>query len=460
MAGKLCIFKLSVPIPDKGMKDGDVAGLAALNGDSGVLSIIKEGKKTYLIFAEVKLRKNDRYGNPAAFVTGKKQEKRSREKQQDHPPVVLQKRGYAPAFIFHSSAAFLPGSPIPHPDNLPAINHINGNILDCSVENLEWVTHKQNSEHGVLMGLYSMGDNNPVTKIPDQIVRQICYDFQRGKGIKYVAKKYGINKHTAASIKHGNARKHISRDFDLSKAGNDTPHDEDHHLSKINNKTTHAICRDLEAGMSVPAVARKYNTTIGIVEHIKEGNTHWHIARHYNVGNSKPDKFRTIPDEVFFEVVERLKRGETNIAIADAMSDKGISRRYVDNVRNRYIRPDDTKDIVFPTVYKGPLSEETLRKTADLIMDGYSNVEIGKKLADEGMTRQMANAIRTHRAYTDMFRDYDFPETKIKRNVGLDKKRKDEARKKRYAKMMEQIANGGNLVIKLEGVRCNKVRKK
>ncbi len=28
----------------------------------------------YLIFAEVKLRKNDRYGNPAAFVTGKKQE--------------------------------------------------------------------------------------------------------------------------------------------------------------------------------------------------------------------------------------------------------------------------------------------------------------------------------------------------------------------------------------------------
>ena len=349
---------------------------------------------------------------------------------------------------------------IPNPDNLPAINHINGNILDCSVENLEWVTHKQNSEHAVLMGLYSMGDNNPVTKIPDQIVRQICYDFQRGKGIKYVAKKYGINKHTAASIKHGNARKHISRDFDLSKAGNDTPHDEDHHLSKINNKTTHAICRDLEAGMSVPAVARKYNTTIGIVEHIKEGNTHWHIARHYNVGNSKPDKFRTIPDEVFFEVVERLKRGETNIAIADAMSDKGISRRYVDNVRNRYIRPDDTKDIVFPTVYKGPLSEETLRKTADLIMDGYSNVEIGKKLADEGMTRQMANAIRTHRAYTDMFRDYDFPETKIKRNVGLDKKRKDEARKKRYAKMMEQIANGGNLVIKLEGVRCNKVRKK
>lgn len=349
---------------------------------------------------------------------------------------------------------------IPNPDNLPAINHINGNILDCSVENLEWVTQKQNSEHAVLMGLYCTGDDNPVTKIPDAVVRQICYDFHRGKGIKYVSKKYGINKHTASSIKNGNIRKNISSGFNLNNAESDVAHDEDHYNAKISNITTHCICRDLEAGMSVPAVAKKYRTTIGIVEHIKEGNTHRRIAKNYNVSNSKPDKFRTIPDEVFFEVVERLKRGETNIAIADAMSDKGISRRYVDNVRNRYIRPDDTKDIVFPTVYKGPLSEETLRKTADLIMDGYSNVEIGKKLADEGMTRQMANAIRTHRAYADMFRDYDFPETKIKRNVGLDKKRKDEARKKRYAKMMEQIANGGNLVIKLEGVRCNKVRKK
>ena len=48
--GPLCTD--TVRIDASLMKDGDVAGLAALNGDSGVLSIIKEGKKTYLIFAE------------------------------------------------------------------------------------------------------------------------------------------------------------------------------------------------------------------------------------------------------------------------------------------------------------------------------------------------------------------------------------------------------------------------
>lgn len=29
----------------KGMKDGDVAGFSAFNGDSGILSVVKEGSK-------------------------------------------------------------------------------------------------------------------------------------------------------------------------------------------------------------------------------------------------------------------------------------------------------------------------------------------------------------------------------------------------------------------------------
>jgi len=42
----------TISIDARNMKDGDFAGIAAFNGDSGVLSIIKEGKKTYLIFTE------------------------------------------------------------------------------------------------------------------------------------------------------------------------------------------------------------------------------------------------------------------------------------------------------------------------------------------------------------------------------------------------------------------------
>ena len=40
-----------VAIDLKGMKDGDVAGFSAFNGDSGVLSVVKEGNKKYIVFS-------------------------------------------------------------------------------------------------------------------------------------------------------------------------------------------------------------------------------------------------------------------------------------------------------------------------------------------------------------------------------------------------------------------------
>lgn len=36
---------------------------------------------------------------------------------------------------------------IPNPDNLPIVDHINGDRMDCSIENLRWVTYKENSQN-------------------------------------------------------------------------------------------------------------------------------------------------------------------------------------------------------------------------------------------------------------------------------------------------------------------------
>ena len=62
--------------------------------------------------------------------------------------------------------------PIPY-DKL-TVNHINGNPMDNRIENLEWVTLKENIQHGHKTGLFDAG-KRPVVLI-DEVGREIHCD--------------------------------------------------------------------------------------------------------------------------------------------------------------------------------------------------------------------------------------------------------------------------------------------
>ena len=51
---------------------------------------------------------------------------------------------------------------IDNPDNKPYVNHINGNRSDNNVENLEWVTPSENTQHAVNTGLFKSGRTRAV----------------------------------------------------------------------------------------------------------------------------------------------------------------------------------------------------------------------------------------------------------------------------------------------------------
>lgn len=44
---------------------------------------------------------------------------------------------------------------LPNPNNLPQVNHIDCNKSNNNVENLEWVTNRENYEHSLKMGTFS-----------------------------------------------------------------------------------------------------------------------------------------------------------------------------------------------------------------------------------------------------------------------------------------------------------------
>jgi hypothetical protein len=54
---------------------------------------------------------------------------------------------------------------IPNPENKPEVNHKNKNKFDNSLNNLEWVTHKENMQHKSIGLLFKTNRNKPILRL-------------------------------------------------------------------------------------------------------------------------------------------------------------------------------------------------------------------------------------------------------------------------------------------------------
>jgi hypothetical protein len=97
---------------------------------------------------------------------------------------------------------------IPNEFNKPLVNHKDGNKHNCAVSNLEWSTHKENSEHSVTVLRKEMGERHSRAVIPDRIVRYIkkCKSYSIRPKYEKIAEKYNVKVNYLKQIYNGHKR--------------------------------------------------------------------------------------------------------------------------------------------------------------------------------------------------------------------------------------------------------------
>lgn len=92
---------------------------------------------------------------------------------------------------------------IPNPNNLPEVNHKDGNHSNNSVYNLEWCTAEYNRRHALDNNLYKIEEDSPRAKLTKENVINIYKDYEVCKNKTTLAKKYNVSDALIGEIVRG-----------------------------------------------------------------------------------------------------------------------------------------------------------------------------------------------------------------------------------------------------------------
>ena len=90
---------------------------------------------------------------------------------------------------------------IPNPENKRTVNHIDGNKLNNSVDNLEWATKEEQMKHAYDTGLKApvvgcMQGNHVLSEDEVREIRATYKAHDKKCGMRALAKKYGVSEPT------------------------------------------------------------------------------------------------------------------------------------------------------------------------------------------------------------------------------------------------------------------------
>jgi len=88
-----------------------------------------------------------------------------------------------------------------NPENKLQVNHIDGNKLNNNIDNLEWNTAKENTNHALLLGLKKVGCESSRSKLNKEQILEIRKIYNPHIiSLNILAEKFNVSKKTILSI--------------------------------------------------------------------------------------------------------------------------------------------------------------------------------------------------------------------------------------------------------------------
>ncbi len=97
------------------------------------------------------------------------------------------------------------------------VNHIDHDKLNNDVTNLEWCTHKHNTQESWRVGNTPAlkGESNGRAVLNESLVHEMCAAFEKGMMPTKAVEVFGVSRQQATKIRAGFAWKHISEQYNI-----------------------------------------------------------------------------------------------------------------------------------------------------------------------------------------------------------------------------------------------------